>query len=298
MSKIHSYNIQYKCTDMVEDVGLFEDLSDEVYHEIAMSAPPDAASTSPAFMSPVATADATLISPTATPNAAFTSPALTTPVATVDVTITPTTMTPATGSTQRITTDSSVPMDVGYQSPDVPVCEKFTEDTCGCTKADGKPCSTLFSLEHYIELRAQASFLTHDELDLVLMGSIMSTIMTDDIAWRRHKPAKRSRIRQHYMHNGHTVCKTTFMFMHGVGKKRLMAVKDQYQKNGLETRIHKNNKRLPHNYRSLEVIKNVTGFLQNYAEENAILLPGRIPGYKRDDIKILPSSQSKKVAMC
>ena len=43
--------------------------------------------------------------------------------------------------------------------------------------------------------------------------------------------------------------------------------------------------------------KNVTRFLQNYAEKNAILLPGRIPGYKRDDIKILPSSQSKKVPM-
>ena len=36
-------------------------------------------------------------------------------------------------------------------------------------------------------------------------------------------------------------------------------------------------------------------FLQNYAEENALLLPGRIPGYKRDDIKLLPSSRSKRV---
>ena len=36
-------------------------------------------------------------------------------------------------------------------------------------------------------------------------------------------------------------------------------------------------------------------FLKSYTEENAILLPGRIPGYKRDDIKLLPSSCSKKV---
>ena len=75
----------------------------------------------------------------------------------------------------------------GFHSPDLPVCEKFVHDTCGCTKADGKPCSSLFSMEHYLELRAQASFLTHDELDLVLMGSIMSTILTDDVAWCRHK---------------------------------------------------------------------------------------------------------------
>jgi len=39
----------------------------------------------------------------------------------------------------------------------------------------------------------------------------------------------------------------------------------------------------------------VVKFLQNYAEENALLLPGRIPGCKRDDINLLPSSRSKKV---
>ena len=36
-------------------------------------------------------------------------------------------------------------------------------------------------------------------------------------------------------------------------------------------------------------------FLQNFAEANAILLPGRIPGYKRDDMQLLPSSMTKKV---
>ena len=34
-------------------------------------------------------------------------------------------------------------------------------------------------------------------------------------------------------------------------------------------------------------------FLLNYTEENGILLPGRIPGYSRSDIKLLPSSVSK-----
>ena len=42
-------------------------------------------------------------------------------------------------------------------------------------------CSGLFSFDHYIEPRAQASFLTHDELDLTLMGSTMSTLLTDDV---------------------------------------------------------------------------------------------------------------------
>ena len=35
-------------------------------------------------------------------------------------------------------------------------------------------------------------------------------------------------------------------------------------------------------------------FVMHYVETNAILLPGRIPGYKRDDIKLLPSSCTKR----
>ena len=32
----------------------------------------------------------------------------------------------------------------------------------------------------------------------------------------------------------------------------------------------------------------------NYAEQHSLLLPGRIPGYSRSDIKLLPSSVSKR----
>ena len=274
--------------DITEDNELFEDFSSEICDNTIMAPP------------------TTLDAPLRETQSTATSGGSSTPTSGVSI---PTSgvSTPTSGvstPTSRVSTPTlgvnmaTVNSDVlveGFQSPDLPACEKFVRDTCGCSKADDKPCSSLFSMEHYLDLRAQASLLTHDELDLVLMGSVMSTILTDDVAWCRHKPTKRSRIRQHYMHNGHTICKTTFMFLYGIGKKRLLAVKDAYNNNGLETRIHKNRKSLPHNYRSYDVIKNFVTFLQNYCEENAILLPGRIPGYKRDDIKILPSSQSKKV---
>ena len=35
-------------------------------------------------------------------------------------------------------------------------------------------------------------------------------------------------------------------------------------------------------------------FLLNYSEQHGLLLPGRVPGYARDDIKLLPSSKSKR----
>ena len=72
-------------------------------------------------------------------------------------------------------------------------CAEFVRLTCGCTKADGKPCSGLFSEEHYAELRAQVYFLTHEQLDLVILGSIMATIRKDDISHGRYKPGKRQK---------------------------------------------------------------------------------------------------------
>ena len=183
--------------------------------------------------------------------------------------------------TDTSTTNTEIGTTRTVMSPDVELCQKFLQDTCGCTKNNGKACSGLFSVDHYIELRPQASFLTHDELDFTLMGSIMSTLFTDDVFWCRHKPAKRNRFRQQYMHNGHTICRNTFTFLYGIGKKRLQNVKDAYNRNGLEVRIHKSTKSLPHNCFSSDVIENFKRFLSNYAEENAILLPGRIPGYKR-----------------
>ena len=38
----------------------------------------------------------------------------------------------------------------------------------------------------------------------------------------------------------------------------------------------------------------IVSFIQNYAEANAILLLGRIPGYKCYDMQMLPSSVSKR----
>ena len=179
------------------------------------------------------------------------------------------------------------------------LCKKFKLVSCGCHKVPGrKPCNQLFSVEHYLELRAQSSFLTRDELDLALIGCIMCTVVKDDcVRDGRHKPVKRRKLTtMMYMHEGHEICKKTFCFLYGIGKDRLRSVKEHYLANGLETRVHGNRKRLPHNSNSPETINNVVKFVQNYAEVNAILLPGRIPGYKRDDIKLLPSSRSKTVS--
>ena len=43
-----------------------------------------------------------------------------------------------------------------------------------------------------------------------------------------------------------------------------------------------------HHHR-LSDVKCIVRFVLQYAEDHAILLPGRIPGYKRIDLQLLPS---------
>ena len=66
-----------------------------------------------------------------------------------------------------------------------------------------------------------------------------------------------------------------------------------YQNHGISLQIHGNSKRLPHNALPLDVAEDIKNFLSNYADENAVLLPGRIPGFKNEDIQLLSSSDTK-----
>lgn len=86
--------------------------------------------------------------------------------------------------------------------------------------------------------------------------------------------------------------------MSTIGKDRFNAVKNHYVATGLTTRRHGNTKRTPVNTLSFRETQNAVKFLKSYADNHAILLPGRIPGYKRDDLQLLPSSTTKKVCSC
>ena len=59
-------------------------------------------------------------------------------------------------------------------------------------------------------------------------------------------------------------------------------------------RTRGNTHRQPHNAISVNDVQHVKSFITNYAEENAISLPGRIPGYKDYRFQLLPSSNSKR----
>ena len=110
----------------------------------------------------------------------------------------------------------------------------------------------------------------------------------------RHSPANRQRAYMLFYHGGRRVCKKMFLFLHTISDKRLRNLQESLRENGLTPRCHGNTRRLPANTISFSDTQTVVQYLRTYAEANAILLPGRIPGYKRTDVQLLPSSTTKR----
>ena len=96
-----------------------------------------------------------------------------------------------------------------------------------------------------------------------------------------------------FRHQGKQICEKMFRFLHTIGKTFYKNLKS-FRSHWLATRSHGNLKCSPANALSLSATKFVVRFLLNYTEQNVLLLPGRVPGYSRSDIKLLPSSVSKR----
>ena len=90
------------------------------------------------------------------------------------------------------------------------------------------------------------------------------------------------------------MCRKTFSFLHTIGKKRLQNLAKSLKENGITPCIHGNVRKRPQHSLSFISTEFMVRFLLIYAEQNVMLLPGRVPGYSRSDIKLLPSSVSKR----
>ena len=132
-------------------------------------------------------------------------------------------------------------------------------------------------------MRADAAALSWNELNMVLIGQVMALTAM----------ASKNQVTV-FQHHCHRVCRKTFLFLHGIGKRKFELIKAHFASSGLTPRTHGNTECAPANTLIMEEVRNVVVFVTQHAEANAILLPGRIPGYKRSDIQILPSSTTKR----
>lgn len=87
--------------------------------------------------------------------------------------------------------------------------------------------------------------------------------------------------------------RTCFYILYGISYSRFRRLKEHHEEHGVAQRVHGNCKKLPHNALPRALSPDVRNFLTNYVEESAVLLPGRIPGFKKDDICLLLSSETK-----
>ena len=103
-----------------------------------------------------------------------------------------------------------------------------------------------------------------------------------------HLTQQRKRTYTQFMHSGQRICKSTFMYIHGIGEKRLKNLVKHHNNKGLITREHGNTRKMPSHTLTLQSVEYVVRFLHSLADEQGLVLPGRVPGYKRDNLKLLP----------
>ena len=144
----------------------------------------------------------------------------------------------------------------------------FADHGCKCTLGPNKsPCCRLFAVDHYLSLRCAFAELTHTELDMMVMGEIMSTCFhSPKASGQSSSPTavKTTHNFQHSYHHDHRVCQPTFLFLHTIGIKRFKNVKASFLKNGPAGRVHGNTGRKPKCHLTLEQIEDVVQFIQNY----------------------------------
>ena len=168
--------------------------------------------------------------------------------------------------------------------------QKIMRDGCGCALgAKSGPCSGQF-MEAYVLFNLNNCFeLSNDELDLVILASIQAFTRRESSGTKRERSPRCS-----FYYQSVPIYKEMFLHFYGLRDARFRRLKEHYQNHGVSLRTHGNTKRLPHNTLSQASVEGVKAFLSNYVEENAICLPGRIPGFKSDEIKVLSSSETKK----
>ena len=173
---------------------------------------------------------------------------------------------------------------------------EFMTSGCGCAKAKGQQCLRQFSPEYVKSVRESCAELTWGELDMVILGQLMASVNTSTTVstTARHEASECEKSCTIFTHQGKPICTRMFRFLHGIGNKRLKNLTKSLKKNGLSPRVHGNVSRKPKHALSFTSIEYVVRFLFNYAEQHALLLPGRVPGYSRTDIQLLPSSMSKR----
>uniref|UniRef100_A0A1X7U668 CCHC-type domain-containing protein n=1 Tax=Amphimedon queenslandica TaxID=400682 RepID=A0A1X7U668_AMPQE len=169
---------------------------------------------------------------------------------------------------------------------------KFFEHGCGCSDN----CYALFSHSYIKTYRCDIQAMAKPVQEIAIMSQMAATSTMGGLSTGNHRRQK-ERKRQFFtfMHQGHKICRVTFLKLHACGKSRFEEIIKNYRMNGLIPRVHGNAGKTPNHALTYDDILRVVAFIRNYAEVHGISLPGRIPGMKSyENKKFLPCSTSKR----
>ena len=143
---------------------------------------------------------------------------------------------------------------------------RFLAAGCSCKLANGGPCCKIFSPAQYRSQRDECRELTHDELDLVVMGELRALTQRDPVTQMTKRPnAERVRSSTHFRAGGHRVCIKTFCFLHSISVSKFNSIKASFQENGLRPR-HRPHTTL-HNATKLSDVQYVVHFILQHAHK-------------------------------
>lgn len=151
--------------------------------------------------------------------------------------------------------------------------QDFAVQGCGCDVGPGRSqCSRLFPVEHYRSCRSTFAELRHDKLDLLVIGQVMAHTFQSTTLLGHHSssPADRKTTYTHFYHQGHRVCRRTFLFIHTIGKKRFKNIKASYLQSGPIPRVHGNTGKRPKHHLSLQEVKDIVQYILNYTSKSGI----------------------------
>ena len=185
---------------------------------------------------------------------------------------------------QRNEEDTALDQDQNYDDFTTPI-KSFFECGCDCRyRRNQSSCTKSLDFDEVVDHRMQCIELSSVELDLIVLGALQSHF-------------RRSKEKKHFQMNCFfrdiQVCKKTFFFVYGIGKSRLENLKAHFKRDGIVPRTHANTSRLPKNTLNHEVLHRTVTFINNFAAEQAVSLPGRYPKCKDFKVQLLPSSESK-----
>jgi len=173
-------------------------------------------------------------------------------------------------------------------------------------------CTEKFSKDIVVKNRQSARELNYysekehvNFLHVTMLGSLNCCVgVGDQTNYAKNKNMPRVKDRAHFHFQSKPVCKEFFLFLHGVSDKVYRSLKSTLVTQGIMPKPHQNTVKLPAvRAHSLETRERAVRFLENFAIMHAVVLPGRVPGFKNPDLLLLPCEFTKtrihaKYAVC